>query len=350
MTGAILRSEPLGYPWAGTDPFLICTHHLDRYPEASDGQGIAQDKLRGRSLGSDFTGKDGYNMYHGTSVPGFPAHPHRGFETVTIALTGLIDHTDSMGSMARYGDGDVQWLTTGQGVLHCEMFPLRNAHEGNPLDFYQIWLNLPADRKMTEPAFKMLWASDIPLYRVQNAEGAIAQVKVISGAYDPQEESQPALTPPAPAPDSWASDPEKDVAIWEITLESGASLTLPPATGKGTRRTLYFHTGDRLAVAGQHQPTRRLIEVIAQMPVTLSNGGVETARIMLLQGVPINEPIVAHGPFVMNTHEQIHQAMRDFRDTRFGGWPWSSNGPVHQPGQGRFARYPGRTEIDLPPS
>jgi redox-sensitive bicupin YhaK (pirin superfamily) len=350
MSRAILRSEPLGYPWAGTDPFLLCTHHLDHYPAASSDQGIAANNLLDRPVGNDFTGKDGFNMYYGTSVPGFPAHPHRGFETVTIALKGLIDHTDSMGSMARYGDGDVQWLTTGQGILHCEMFPLRHSDRDNPLDFYQIWLNLPADRKMTDPAFKMLWNSDIPLYRVDRADGAGAQVKVIAGAYVPQESAQPALTPPGPAPDSWAADPENDVAIWEITMEPGAELTLPPATGHGTRRTLYFHIGDQLIIDGREEASGRLIEVRAGLPLGLSNSGRTTARIMMLQGVPIDEPVVAHGPFVMNSYEQIHQAQRDFRNTQFGGWPFAARGPVHRAGQGRFAKYPRRTEIDLPPA
>ncbi len=80
MTGAIIRREPLGFPWAGTDPFLLCTHHLEKYPAASGNQGIAPEKLRGRPLGNDFTGKDGYNMYHGTSVPGFPAHVNAGIK------------------------------------------------------------------------------------------------------------------------------------------------------------------------------------------------------------------------------------------------------------------------------
>ena len=348
MTDVILRSEPLGFPWQGTDPFLLCTHHLERYPPASDGQGLAADDLRDRPIGNDFSGKDGFNMYYGASVPGFPAHPHRGFETVTIALEGLIDHTDSMGAMARYGDGDVQWLTTGEGILHCEMFPLRNRDAENPLDFYQIWLNLPARRKMTKPAFKMLWGDDMPVYGVRNAEGALAQVRIIAGAYVPQEQSETALTPPAPTSDSWAAAHENEVAIWEVTLEPDASLTLPAAALATTRRTLYFHTGDQIALGGHRCAGRQLIEVRAQVPLVVSNSGDLAARIMILQGVPIGEPVVAGGPFVMNSQAGIDQAHRDFKTTQFGGWPWASRGPVHERDQGRFARYPGQTEISFP--
>lgn len=345
----IVRNEPLGVPWAGTDPFLLCGHHQDLFPAASSGQGVAAEALSDRPIGNDFTGKGGFNMYYGTSVPGFPAHPHRGFETVTVALEGVIDHTDSMGAAARYGDGDVQWLTAGSGILHCEMFPLRRAEAPNPLDFYQIWLNLPASRKMTAPAFKILWGSSIPVYRSENDEGALAEVRIIAGVYAPQELAQAALVPPEPTPDSWAADPANDVAIWEIRLEQGATLTLPPASGPDTRRTLYFHQGETIELDKTKIGPGRMIEVIADHLLALRNIGGAMARIMLLQGVPIDEPVVAHGPFVMNSHQEIVQAKRDFTRTRFGGWPWPTSDPVHSVGEDRFARYHGHSEIDLPP-
>lgn len=350
MTSTILRSEPLTRPWAGTDPFLFCAHHLDRYPAANATQGVPAESLGDRPLGNDFSRKDGFNMYYGTNVPGFPAHPHRGFETVTIVPAGLVDHADALGATARYGDGDVQWLTAGAGTMHSEMFPLRNQDSGNLLDLYQNWLNLPARNKMADPAFVMLWDEKIPRYHHTNADGAGADVKVIAGSYTPQESAATTLTPPPPAPDSWAADPDADVAIWQITLEPGATLTLPPASRDGVRRTLYFHAGESLAVDGESQPGERLIEVAAQVPLPLANTGSDKAEILVLQGLPINEPVVAQGPFVMNTAAQIDQARRDFGRTQFGGWPWADNGPVHPAGQGRFARYPGDTAPDLPPA
>jgi len=131
-TSSVLRTGPLGPPpWETRDPFLFCVHHVDRYPAGNDAQGPATS-LAGRALGQDFEGQDGWRMYHGRTVPGFPQHPHRGFETVTVVRHGLVDHSDSMGAAARYGAGDVQWLTAGGGIQHAEMFPLVERARDNP--------------------------------------------------------------------------------------------------------------------------------------------------------------------------------------------------------------------------
>ncbi len=116
---AVLNVNPLGFQWQTSDPFLFCVHHDDAYPAGDERMGPAAS-LAGRDIGQDFEGKDGWRMYHGDVVPGFPQHPHRGFETVTIVRRGLIDHSDSLGAVARFGHGDVQWLTTGKGVVHSE--------------------------------------------------------------------------------------------------------------------------------------------------------------------------------------------------------------------------------------
>src|SRR5690606_38916813 len=146
------------------------------------------------------------------------------------------------------------------------------------------------------------------------------------------------------------SNPEGEVAIWRINLAPGASITLPAAERSAARRTLYFHIGREIEVDGQHVPGERLIEVEATAPLALANPSDTPAEILLLQGVPIGEPVVAQGPFVMNTAAEIDQARRDFGRTQFGGWPWTESGPVHPAGQGRFARYPGETEPQLPPA
>jgi len=141
----IVRVKPLGFPWETVDPFLFCVYHDDAYPRANAQMG-PEASLAGRDIGQDFSRKDGWSMYHGETVPGFPSHPHRGFETVTIVRKGLIDHSDSLGATARFGGGDVQWLTAGKGIVHSEMFPLLDAGAPNPLELFQIWLNLPAAR------------------------------------------------------------------------------------------------------------------------------------------------------------------------------------------------------------
>ena len=116
-TSAIVSVKPLGFPWVTIDPFLFCVYHDDAYPKANTQMG-PDVSLAGRDLGQDFSRKDGWSMYHGNPVPGFPGHPHRGFETVTIVRKGLIDHSDSLGATARFGGGDVQWLTAGKGIVH----------------------------------------------------------------------------------------------------------------------------------------------------------------------------------------------------------------------------------------
>ena len=127
----ISNIQPLGFNWPTIDPFLFCVHHLDNYPAGNDQLGPAAS-LAGRNLGQDFTTKDGWRMYHGEIIPGFPAHPHRGFETVTVVLNGFVDHSDSHGAAGRYGNGDVQWMTAGAGLQHSEMFPLLSQKDGNP--------------------------------------------------------------------------------------------------------------------------------------------------------------------------------------------------------------------------
>ena len=161
MRTPIKQIRPLGFQWQTADPFLFCVYHNDAYPAGNDAMGPAAS-LAGRDIGQDFAGKDGWRMYHGDTVPGFPRHPHRGFETVTIVRRGLIDHSDSLGATARFGHGDVQWLTAGRGVEHSEMFPLTQRDTPNPLELFQIWLNLPASNKFSAPYFSMLWANSTP--------------------------------------------------------------------------------------------------------------------------------------------------------------------------------------------
>ena len=161
MNSKIMKIQKLGFPWETEDPFLMTVHHKDAYPSGNEEQG-PNVSLEGRNLGEDFTLRDGFRMYHGTTVPGFPVHPHRGFETVTVVLEGFVDHFDSYGSSGRFGNGDVQWMTAGKGCQHTEMFPLIHQDRDNPLKLFQIWLNLPAKDKFAEPDYKMLWAEDIP--------------------------------------------------------------------------------------------------------------------------------------------------------------------------------------------
>ena len=318
----ILATVPLAFQWPTLDPFLFCVHHDDAYPAGNDQLGPAAP-LDGRELGMDFAGKDGWRMYHGEVVPGFPQHPHRGFETVTIVRQGLIDHSDSLGATARFGGGDVQWLTAGKGISHCEMFPLVHRDEPNPAELFQIWLNLPARDKLVAPHFTMLWEPSIP--RIE-APGVL--VRVVAGKLGE-------AVPPSPPPSSWASRAEADLAIWTIKLDAGASWTLPPAQ-PGTNRILYvFHGAATIADQAIKAPTGVQVQPDAAIAIAAQS---ET-EILVLQGRPIGEPVAQHGPFVMNTRQEIQQAFADYERTKFGGWPWPKDDPVHPREQGRFAKH-----------
>ncbi len=332
----VLNLHPLGFVWETIDPFLFCVHHDDAYPRGNGQFGPAAP-LTGRNIGNDFAGQDGWRMYHGETVPGFPSHPHRGFETVTIVRRGLIDHADSLGAAARFGAGDVQWLTAGAGIVHAEMFPLLQADRPNPLELFQIWVNLPAARKMADPHFTMLWAEGIPQQVLRDPAGATTEVTCIAGPL------AGAAQPLAPPPASWASQADADLAIWTLRMSAGARWTLPAARGGNTtRRKLYFFAGTSISVAGQPIHSHAGIELRAGDAVELVNTGATTAEFLLLQARPINEPVAQYGPFVMNTQAQLHQAFADYQRTGFGGWPWPHGAPVHGgPDVQRFARHVG---------
>jgi len=332
-TSSILRVSKLGFPWATLDPFLICVYHQDAYPKGNAMLG-PDASLTGRNLGQDFAGKDGWRMYHGRAVPGFPAHPHRGFETVTIMRSGTIDHADSLGAAARFSSGDVQWLTAGNGVVHSEMFPLLKSNQPNPLELFQIWLNLPKRSKLAQPYFTMLWSEDIPREVITDAHGALTEVTYIAGA--PAAAAMAGLQ--RPPPDSWASEPSADLAIWTIRMAPGARWTLPAAAGSQPRRTLYLFKGAGLVIDGHSIPVQSAVEVAAGVPVEVINGAAPS-ELLMLQGRPIGEPVAQQGPFVMNSEAELRQAYADYHRTGFGGWPWPDEAPVHGALRGRFARH-----------
>lgn len=329
MYPSILNKQPLGFPWETKDPFLFCVYHEDFYPKGNEFFGPSAS-LEGRNLGNDFTIKDGYRMYHGTTVPGFPAHPHRGFETITVVKKGLCDHADSLGMAGRYGNGDVQWMTAGEGVQHSEMFPLLSTTDENPLELFQIWINLPSNKKMVKGHIKMLWREDIQTYRGIDEAGNRIEVEVIAGDY----KTAKAV---APTPDSWAASTENNVAVWKITLEAGATWKIPTDEAD-TNRTLFFYKGKDLKIASEEIGVNKAIELKADEKVVIENGN-EESSFLLLQGKPINERVVQHGPFVMNNEAEIHQTMVDYQKTQFGGWPWPRHDMVHPKTKGRFIKH-----------
>ncbi len=261
---------------------------------------------------------------------------------------GFIDHSDSLGATARFGRGDVQWLTAGEGIVHCEMFPLLDRDGPNPCELFQIWLNLPAADKMVEPYFTMLWDEDIPRLASTDDDGRTTEVTV-----DRRARSAGADGRRRRRPSSWASRPEADLAIWHLAPEPGAAWTLPPAAGADTVRTLYVFEG---AVQHRRARARGADRRACCAPTSRSTvtGGPDGAEALVLQGRPIGEPVAQYGPFVMNDEAGIEQAFADYRahrlrrlavaDRRSGARP--RRGPLRPPRR-RPRRAPRRGGGDL---
>ncbi len=226
-------------------------------------------------------------------IAGFPDHPHRGFETVTYMLSGRMRHRDSAGHEGLLGDGGVQWMTAGRGVIHSEI----PEQKDGVMEGFQLWLNLPAQSKMTEPWYRDIASQEIPEY--VTAEGVT--VRVIAGTSNGV----------AGAVSREVTEP----LYLDVHLPAGASFsTALPATHNAF---IYVYRG-AVDVGGVQVDSRRM-GVLSNTPdadgVTLT--AKEDARLILIAGKPLNEPIVQYGPFVMNTQEEIHQALDDFRNGRF---------------------------------
>jgi len=327
----ITQTSPIDLHWPAQEPFLFIAHHLDHYPVGNKNLGLDSHYFSGRNMGQDFEGKDGFRLYHGKEIPGFPVHPHRGFETITIVRKGYADHADSLGAAGRYGEGDVQWMTAGSGVQHSEMFPLLHQDQENTLELFQIWLNLPKKSKMLPPDFKMLWSQNIPKVKFPNGE-----LTLISGEFNGHTFFE------APS-SSWASSPENHVNIYLITMGPDSKLEIPKAKIQ-TNRSLYLFEGKDVDVNGEKVSGKKAIFLNTQENLVLeSKSG--NIQLVYLEAKPIGEPVVQYGPFVMTTKEEILQTMQDYQQTEFGGWKWERRDMIHGPKIERFAKYPdGRIE------
>ncbi len=242
---------------------------------------------------------------------GVGEHPHRGFETVTIVYQGEVEHRDSTGAGGRIGPGDVQWMTAGAGILHSEFHSEAFTRQGGTLEMVQLWVNLPRVQKMTAPGYQTLACASIPVVNLPADAGSL---RVIAGEYAGQR--GPART-------------HSPIDVWDLRLVAGSSVDLDLPAGRtvgivvlrGALRVNYQHVAQEAQMA--------LLDREAG-PVQLEAEG--NAIVLLLSGEPIDEPIVGHGPFVMNTRDEIEQAYADLRDGRFGRIPPQSVDvpePVH---------------------
>ncbi|MFN3945611.1 MAG: pirin family protein [Allosphingosinicella sp.] len=247
------------------DPFLFLNHHGPQtYPPGNNG------------------------------LP-FGPHPHRGFETVTFILAGELAHSDSGGHESVIRAGGVQWMTAGRGLVHAELSPRSFKERGGPLEILQLWVNLPARLKMTEPAYRGLEAADIP---VVEQDGA--RIALVAGRFDDAEGPVRPLT---------------GLEMMVVTLAPGGTVELPVAVG----RTIFLYAvRGSVEIDGETAPEHVLAE-LGEEGDGVALRSVEGAVLLFGHGAPFGEPIVAHGPFVMNSREEIVEAIRDYQAGRFGG-------------------------------
>lgn len=237
-----------------------------------------------------------YNFPPSEKQRGVGVHPHRGFETVTIAYEGSVAHHDSHGGGGVIGKGDVQWMTAASGVLHKEYHTKEFSEKGGIFQMVQLWVNLPAKDKMSEPKYQPISHSQIPIHELENNQGI---VEVIAGEFKGTVGTASTFTP---------------VHLYNLKLKAGANVTVDlPA---------HYNTG-LIAIEGNAFIHGE--EVPQDYFALMSNDGEsftintdEDVTLLLISGEPLNEPIVAHGPFVMNTHEEIMQAFTDYNRGAFG--------------------------------
>jgi redox-sensitive bicupin YhaK (pirin superfamily) len=227
-------------------------------------------------------------------IAGFPPHPHRGFETITYMLEGHMRHEDHLGNVGLLQSGGVQWMTAARGIIHSEM----PEQEQGAMRGFQLWLNLPAKDKLGDPGYRDIPASEIP--RLTSQSGV--EVVVIAGQFDDGQVRQQGAV----------QRPHTEPYLFDLHLPAGSHIA--PRLPQGHRAMLYVYQGS-LQLPGaspQSVAAGRLVRLSDQGELHLHSQ--DGARLLLIAGKPLGEPIVQYGPFVMNTREEIEQALRDLRD------------------------------------
>ena len=232
-----------------------------------------------------------------TQRRGVGQHPHRGFETVTIVYKGELEHRDSTGSGGKIGPGDVQWMTAASGILHEEFHSEDFARSGGTLEMVQLWVNLPAKDKMADAGYQTILNGDIPNLPLKDEAG---NLRLIAGEFDGHKGPARTFTP---------------IDVWDIRLNAGKALTLDLHEGRNTALVVLRGT---VQVNSQELVREGQLVLFERDGDQLSLEANSDAVVLLLSGEPIDEPIVGHGPFVMNTEQEIHQAFADFQSGQFG--------------------------------
>lgn len=228
---------------------------------------------------------------------GVGVHPHRGFETVTIAYKGKVEHHDSSGGGGVIGEGDVQWMTAAGGVLHKEFHEKEWSKKGGEFQMVQLWVNLPAKYKMSKPKYQALENSKMSRYHLPDNKG---EIEIIAGEYQNTKGSASTFTP---------------LHLYNAKLKKGAEANFSFPSHYNT--ALLVIEG-RITINHSKEVPTNHFALMDKEGETFSVQATDDALVLILSGEPINEPIAAHGPFVMNTHEELIQAFTDFNEGKFG--------------------------------
>ena len=232
-----------------------------------------------------------------TQRKGVGEHPHRGFETVTIVYDGEVEHRDSSGGGGVIGPGDVQWMTAAGGLVHEEYHGAGYAKRGGPFEVVQLWVNLPAKHKMTTPGYQGITSAQIPRVELPDSAGS---VRVIAGNYEGTKGPARTFTP---------------VNVWDVRVNKGKRATFNVPAGY-TTGLLVLRGGVRLA--GGESVGEAELAMLERSGETFTVEALENTTLLLLNGQPLNEPVVGHGPFVMNTRAEIQQAIIDYQNGKMG--------------------------------
>jgi redox-sensitive bicupin YhaK (pirin superfamily) len=320
--GPFIRVSEMTMHWDTEDPFIFVSHHEDDYPAGNRQMAPPLEEISGRNLGRDYKKIMGFRMFNGKVVPGFPMHAHWGYETVTLAHTGYVDHSDCEGTTGRYGFGDVQWVSAPGFYEHCEMYPLVNKEGRNPNDITQVMIALPPEkRNLPENSVNTVWKDEIPLI---SSEGC--RIQLICGKYGGFEMKSPSLH-------SWA-DGSRWVRMMRIELDPGASVTIDKAD-PSANRNLYFVSGEKGKVLGEEVDWGTQMKISPDVEVDISNGEAPSV-FWILEGVPIGCKMSMFGPVLLGSDKEVREALQTIRKEEFSRWPWEVIDRVNPAESGRF--------------
>jgi quercetin 2,3-dioxygenase len=238
-----------------------------------------------------------YEFTPGDERRGVGAHPHKGFETVTVAYQGELEHRDSSGGGGKIGAGDVQWMTAGNGIVHEEFHSADFTHKGGTLQMVQLWVNLRATDKTAKPGYQTLLSAQIPNVPLPNDAGT---ARVIAGAFGGQRGPAKTFTP---------------INLWDVNLRAGGSAELPVPDG---HTTAILVLGGNVLVSGEREAREGDLAIFARSGDGVTVNATDDAKLLVMAGEPIEEPVVGHGPFVMNSRAEIQQAFEDYQFGRMG--------------------------------